>query len=327
MSGKAVLITGATGFIGSHLARRLAGDGYRVRALLREESRTERIAGRNIEMFYGDLRLPETLAGVAAGVSEVFHCAAVTTDWAPRKTYYEVNVLGTRNLLEACARAAVERFVFLSTNDVFGLTRRRLVDERSGFRVCGEPYPDTKLLAEKLVWQYRRDIPVTVVYPCWVYGPDDTNLLGPIVESALRKQMIPCCKESMVWPTYVENLVDFLVLAGEDRRAVGNGYLVHDGQGVPAEEFCREIAGGLKLDRFHTVVPYWLLYSTAFVLQIFWKTLGIRGSPLLTTYVAKNLGARVAYSTRKATDLGWRPRISYKEGLAITIKWMQQKYA
>jgi len=119
-------------------------------------------------------------------------------------------------------------------------------------------------------------------------------------------------------------MVDLLLLISEDPRAVGNGYLVHDGEFTTLQEFCAEIARALGVPPITTHIPYGLAYAASWIMELLWKVLRIKQRPLLTTYVVKNLGSRFRFSIDKAErELGWKPKMSYKEGMDVTMKWLK----
>ncbi|HOJ28706.1 MAG TPA: 3-beta hydroxysteroid dehydrogenase, partial [Spirochaetota bacterium] len=127
-----------------------------------------------------------------------------------------------------------------------------------------------------------------------------------------------------VWPTYVENLVDLLLVIAVDKRAIGNGYLVHDGESVTLQKFCEGIANALGVKPIKTHIPYWTAYMAAVVMEAVWKLFTIEKRPLLTTYTVKNLGSRLRFSIDKAKrELGWVPKISFKEGFERTMQWLK----
>jgi len=322
-----VLVTGATGFIGGALVRRLLQEGHDVAALALPgdplASEVERMGAR---MVRGDLARPETLPAAVEGRERVFHCAGIVTDWAPRPLFEEVNVQGVRNLLEACHRAGVGRFVHLSTNDVFGLEEGRVLDEECPLRPWGEPYPDTKIEAERLVWSYGRDrgLPATMAYPCWVFGPGDRTFVPLLADAILKGEMMFWRGGTLVWPCFIENLVDLLVLLSSEAGAVGRGYLAHDGESLTLEEFCARIASALGRRPPTLQIPYPVAYAGAVAMEGAWSLLGIKARPLLTTYAVRNLGSRLRFSNERARrELGWVPRVGFEEGLERTLAWLR----
>jgi len=324
---KNVLITGATGFIGGHLVDANLEKGNKVRAYaLPGDPAIVDLESRGVKVVTGDIRDFESLRGAFEGIDIVFHCAAIVTDWAPESLFQEVTVGGTENCLKAAVDSGVSRFVDISTNDVFGIDETTVLDETFPMRPWGEPYPDYKIKAEELTWKYHREhnLPVTMVYPCWVYGKNDFTFVPDVADAIIKKDLIFWRRDVLVWPTYIENLVDLLMLISEDQRAVGNGYLVHDGESTTLQEFCAEIAKSLDVPVIKTHIPYFAGYTAALIMEGLWKILRKKTRPLLTTYLVKNLGSRFRYSIKKAeTELGWKPKISYNEGFRRTMEWLK----
>lgn len=327
MRSEHILVTGGTGFIGGRLVPRLSAEGHRVRVLcLPNDPGIERLGRLGAEVVLGDITDPASANACLTGVERVFHCAAVVTDWAPRTLFDRVQIDGMANLLRAAVRNRVQRFIWISTNDVFGLTEARVITEDDDFRRWSEPYPDTKIQAERLAWAtYRRcRLPVSTVYPCWVYGPGDLTFVPELAEAILKRQIVFWRRDALVWPAYVDNVVDLLVRIGWADRAVGQGYLVHDGVCVTFQEFCGRIADHLNAPSPRIHIPYAAAYVAAVAMESVWRLLRIRTRPLLTTYVVKNLGSRLRYSIDKARrELGWTPPISFEDGFVEAMRWLR----
>ena len=324
---KKVLVTGATGFIGGHLVLANLDKGHSVRALVLPLDPGEKLLmAQGVEVVTGDIRDFSSVQKAAKGMDIIFHCAAVVTDWAPKKMFDEITVQGTRNVCQAALNAGVSRLVDMSTNDVFGTNESCVMDETFPLVPWGEPYPDYKIQAEKIVWEYHRQhgLPATMVYPLWVYGPGDQTFVPLLADAILKRELIFWRKGAIVWPTYIENLVDLLLLISQDARAVGNGYLVHDGESTTLEDFCAGIAQALEVPPATLHIPYAAAYASAVVLELAAKVRGKKSRPLLTTYTVKNLGSRLQFSIAKAErELGWKPKLSYKEGFARTMEWLK----
>lgn len=322
-----ILVTGASGFIGSHLVRANIEKGNLVRALvLPDDSGEPALKSQGVEIITGDIRDQEAVRGAVQGMDIIFHCAAVVTDWASKKLFKEVTVQGTENICQAALEANVYRLVDMSTNDVFGTDESIIIDENCELQPWGEPYPDSKIEAEKISWRYHKErgLPVTMIYPCWVYGEGDQTFVPLLADAIIKRELIFWRKDVLVWPTYIENLVDLLMLIAEDDRAIGNGFLVHDGESVTLQEFCSGIARELGVRPITTHIPYFAAYGASVVMELIWKVLRKETRPLLTTYTVKNLGSRLRFSIQKAKlELGWKPRISYNEGFGRTMEWLK----
>jgi nucleoside-diphosphate-sugar epimerase len=321
-----VYITGATGFIGGHLVRANLAAGNAVRALtLAGDPGAEDLRRAGVEVAIGDIRDAAAVAKSMAGADIVYHCAAVVTDWAPKKLFAEVTVGGTENVCRAALAAGVKRLVKLSTNDVFGLDESTVLTEESPLSPWHEPYPDFKIQAEEVAWRYYREkgLPVTMVYPCWVFGPGDRTFVPLLADAILNNEMIFWRKDVLVWPAYIDNLADLLARIAVDDRAVGHGYLVHDGESTTLQAFCAAIAEALGTRPPNRHIPYAAAYAAAAVMEALWKLTGRTSRPLLTTYTVKNLGSRLRFSINKAArELDWRPPVSYPEGLRRTLEWL-----
>jgi nucleoside-diphosphate-sugar epimerase len=327
MSSK-VLITGATGFVGTHLVNANLAKGNFVKAfVLPNDPEIKHLENKNVEIVFGDIRNYEDVKkAITDDVDIVFHCAAFVSDWGKREIFEQVMVNGTENVCRAAAEANVKRLVKISTNDVFGLREDKVMDETFPLTPWNEPYPDTKLLAEEIAWNYykEKNLPVTMVYPCWIFGPGDKTFVPHLADAVLKGEMLFMRKNAIVWPTYIENLIDLLMLIAVDERAVGNGYLVHDGESTTLEEFTNSLAKSIGAKEVKMRIPYWLAYIVAALMEFFGKLLKQKDRPLLTTYTVKNLGSRLRFSIDKAKrELDWTPKISYKEGFATTMKWLK----
>ncbi|MFA5322808.1 MAG: NAD-dependent epimerase/dehydratase family protein [Smithella sp.] len=324
---KNVLITGATGFIGHHVVNANLTKGNKLRAfVLPGDSGEAWLKERGVEVVNGDIRDYEAVRRAVGSVDIIFHTAAVVTDWAPRKMFWDVTVGGTENICRAAVDAKVSRLVDVSTCDVFGTDESIVMDESMPLQYWGEPYADSKIDAEKVMRKYHEEqgMPLTMVYPLWVFGEGDQTFVPLLADAIIKRELIFWRKDAIVWPTYIENLVDLLMLISEDERAIGNGYLVHDGESTTLQEFCAGIAESLGVPPINTHIPYWSAMTAARVMEFIWKLLGIRTRPLLTTYAVTNLGSRFRFSIEKAQrELGWKPRITYREGFLKTMEWLK----
>jgi dihydroflavonol-4-reductase len=230
------LVTGATGFLGSHVARQLAGRGEDLRILVRASSNGRALDGLEAERFTGDLRDPASLRRAMAGVSRVFHVAADYRLWArnPREIY-ESNVTGTRNLLEAARSASLEKFVYTSTVATIAVARKEGLPDESVWASFGEMighYKRSKFQAELYARRAaEQGLPVVIVNPTTPVGPGDwkPTPTGKIIVDFLNGRM----------PGYVDTGLNFIPV--EDCAA---GHLLAAERGRPGERY---ILGGPNL--------------------------------------------------------------------------------
>jgi nucleoside-diphosphate-sugar epimerase len=279
-----------------------------------------------VEVVNGDIRDYEAVRRAVGDVDIIFHTAAIVTDWAKKELFWEVTVGGAENICRAAVDAKVSRLVDISTCDVFGTSESVVMDESLPLQYWGEPYADSKIDAEKVMRRYHEEqgLPLAMVYPLWVFGEGDQTFVPLLADAIIKKELIFWRKGAIVWPTYIDNLVDLLMLISEDERAIGNGYLVHDGESTTLEEFCTGIAEAMGVPPIKTYIPYWAAMAAAIVMEFIWKLLRIQKRPLLTTYTVTNLGSRFRFSIDKAErELGWKPRITYREGFRQTMEWLK----
>jgi len=325
------LVTGATGFIGGHLAQRLVQEGHQVRCLVRASSDTSLLDKLDVEIATGDLTSARSLRRTTEGCDCVVHCGALVSDWATAEEIARVNVEGTRNLLEACADASVQRFVHFSTTDVYGHPGGAAIDETHASTRFANWYAQTKLEAEAEVRRVgqARSLDTVVLRPATVYGPRSTEVVGEIARAIRGGNMVLVDGgRAVAGLCYVDNLVDAAVLALSHEAAPGNAFNVSDGLDITWKEFTGGLAEGLGCSEVRWSLPYWLANGLAFSLEhgyrFLHRTTHLTTSPLLSRQAVHVLGKDQDFSNRKARELlGWEPRIDYEAGLEATVAWLK----
>jgi nucleoside-diphosphate-sugar epimerase len=329
------LVTGATGFVGGAIVRRLLDQGRPVRALVvpgdplaRELERLAE-ADRNLQIASGDLTRAETLAACCEGVGEIYHTAALVHGTAPWSVFRRINVDGTRNLALAAVEAGAGRFVAVSTSDVFGIARDgRPIDETSPRGRWREPYPDTKIEAEEVVRELGRThgLDFTVIYPGWVYGRGDRNFFPSLARAIDDGAMVFWRRHLRLAWIHVDDLARACIMAASHPSATGEGFLIHNGmQGPTLQEVCARIAAtiGCRPPRLH--LPYGAMLAAGWLSQQAWRLLGLRGEPLVLTNDVKSFGFQWDLRADKAREvLGWQPEIDIDEGMAEAIAWLEE---
>jgi nucleoside-diphosphate-sugar epimerase len=319
------LITGATGFVGSHLAQACAERGYAVRALCRPGSNTALLEQAGAAVVSGDLGDAASLAAAVEGCEVVFHSAARVGDWGPVDEYRKVNVGGLRNLLEACKGAGLRRFVHFSSLGVYAARHHHGTDETEPPPAAHrDGYTQSKVEAEQLALDYQRaqGVPVIVLRPGFVYGPRDAIVLPRLIEN-LRQGAVRYFDggKAALNTIYVGNLVEAALLAVGHGR-VGEVYNLTDGEAVSKRRFIDGVAAGLGLPAPARSLPLWVGRLVAFVLEGHARHTGAVAAPRLTQARLKFLGLNLDFSIEKARrELGYRPRWGFEEALAETLAW------
>ncbi|UCD85916.1 MAG: NAD-dependent epimerase/dehydratase family protein [Deltaproteobacteria bacterium] len=321
------LVTGATGLVGSHLAEKLIERGDQVRTLVRKTSDTSHLAEKPIELVYGDLRDYESLKKAVSGVEVVYHCAALVMESGAWKDFYQINVLGTKNLLEACLSANIQRFVDVSTVGVYGVRSHERVTEESPFLPSPSYYTQTKIEAERLVDEYYREkgLPVVIIRPTLIYGPRDRNLSARVGRLLARSRMVLLNGgRGRAFFTYGGNVADAVILAGTRNNIIGRSYIISDDRVNTWKEFLDLMAEEMGVDKPGFSVPASLVYPLATVAEYGLKILlPWRPTPPLRTGVKLLSINRNFDISRAKNELGYVPRVSLQDGITSTVHWLR----
>jgi dTDP-glucose 4,6-dehydratase len=313
MNGKKILVTGAAGFIGSHLTEELVRLGADVRAFVHYNSRSdygllETLDGdifSQVEIFPGDLKDGDAVRKAVKGTEIVFHLGAlVAIPYSYRNPFdfVQSNVVGTANVLNASLEAGVERFVHTSTSETYGTAQYQPIDELHPL-VGQSPYSASKIGADKLAESYHLsfDLPVATIRPFNTYGPRQSAraVIPTIISQALAG---PVIKLGSVTPkrdfNYVGDTVAGFLAVGSSDEAVGQ--VINIGSG-------RTVAIGEVVD---------------IVAKLIGKTLEVITDPDRVRPEKSEVGLLLADTRKAAERLGWHPKVSLEEGLARTIDWI-----
>ncbi len=318
-----VLVTGANGFIGSNLCRRLLSEGYEVNALVRKSSDLQFIEDLPLRRYYGDITQPETLKPALEGVRIVFHVAGLAADWGSYETFDKINFRGTKNIALAADAAKVKRFVYVSTVAFHGFGKQKVKEDDPPAKNL-IPYAQTKLLAEQWLWAFSKksSMEITAVRPGNVFGINDRTFLFKYIDVLLQGKFAEINHgRSKTCPVYVENLVDIMMLAATEPKAVGNAYIATDGLDICWHEFNTALARQLGVPLPKTSLPYGLAIAVAKSYYAVHRLLRLRSEPFLTPYRVNNGGRDYHFSIQKLkAHFDYSPAIGLEEGLKRTVE-------
>lgn len=326
LAGKRVLVTGATGLIGGRLIERLREhSNVSIRALVRDSTKADRLQALSVEIATGDITRPETLPEVLAGCHVVVHCAARVTERGSWEEFWRSNVEGTRHVLEAAARAGVERFVHVSSVAVYGIFPKDHTDESSPYQPCGNAYCDTKIEAEKVALEYfrHRGVPLVIVRPGIVYGPRSQHWTIRIIELLKANRLFLLGRaDGFCNHAYVDNVVDALRLAMTNDDVVGEAFIITDGRATTWREFFGHYARMLG----RNAIPQLPAAPAKALLRFVGWAARVRGHPPpLSPKVVDYLQHRALFRIEKAKQrLGYAPRVSLEEGMRRTEAWLRE---
>ena len=322
------LVTGANGFVGAALCRKLLERGDAVRGLVRATSDLSLLEGASIERAVGALDRPDSLDAATRDVDVVFHVAAAVTDWGTLEWFRQVNVEGTRNLIEAAIRNGVKRFVYVSTVAVHSFIDGQEMTEDSPQLPTPFPYSQSKREGEAMVMGYHREgkIEVSIVRPGDVYGPGDRTALlklAPVLEAGMMMHVGR--GEKLGAFVYVDNLVDGIILAGTVRQAAGEAYVITDGIRLTWRAYWDRLTDALELPRPRLSVHPAVARFIASTLEFIYRLFRIRSRPLITRYLVDHMTNHTHFSIEKARrELGYAPGVGIDEAITRTAAWYRQ---
>ena len=316
LKDKRVLVTGAGGFIGSHLAARLMLEGCHVRALIHYDSRADRsnlefLASdllREIEVVAGDICDPSYVNKAVRGCDIVFHLAAlvgIPYSYAAPASYVQTNVMGTLHVLEACQANNVERVVHTSTSEAYGTAQYTPIDEKHPLR-AQSPYAATKIAADKLAESFHLSfsMPVTTIRPFNTFGPRQS---ARAVIPTILQQLLAGCLELKLGAldpirdlNYVDNTVEGFLAVAKSEAAIGRVLNFGSGRGISVQDVA-EMA-----------------------MKVSGRNVPIRCEQVRVRPASSEVFTLIC-DNRLAFELtGWRPKIDLEAGLQRTAQFIEK---
>jgi len=328
-----ILVTGGTGFLGSHVIERAVRDGIPVRALVRSESETSLLDEWNVEVATGSMTDVESLKSAMDGVTHVVHCAAKVGDWGPIAEYRTVNVGGMQNLIDAIeGSTSVLQFVHVSSLGVYEARDHHGTDESTPPSASGiDGYTLTKFESEQLLLDAIESdrVPATILRPGFIYGPRDRTMLPKLMEK-LRSGGFAYLGsgEQLLNNIYVGNLVDAIFLALNREGLTHPIYNLSDARLVTRKEFIETICEFANLPKPNRHVPMVIARLLARVLESGARFIGKKEAPLLSQARIKFLGLNLDFNTDRAQhELGFAPSVNFQDGMSQTIEALQHNEA
>jgi len=256
---KKILVTGAKGYLGTHLVSRLKESGYDVRQFARPHPDTPQSELDDPDTVWGDVRDIEAVERAVNGVDKVIHTISnFRHGGSDKDEAYAINVEGTENVLNACLKYKVKRLVHCSTIGVHGDVKEVPARETTPFNPC-DLYQETKLTAEQKVWEFSKNtgLAVAVVRPISMFGPGDRRMLKlfKMIKLGRFMKIGPC--DAFFQPAYVDDVVDGFMLCLENEAAIGEAFFIGGNEYVKLEELLNMIASELNVSAPKIRLPLW----------------------------------------------------------------------
>ena len=319
---KQALVTGGGGFLGSNIVRMLLDKGITVRSLQRSDSPDLKKLG--VEIIRGDISDRDTVINAAEGCDVIFHVAAKAGVWGDYDDYYQCNVTGTKNIIDACKAHNIQKLIYTSSPSiVFAGEDEEDINEST-------PYPEhfltayqkTKALAEQMVLEANNKTLATVALrPHLIWGPGDPHLAPRIIERARTGRLRLVGKQNnLVDSTYIENAATAHILAAEaiapNAICAGKAYFISNDEPIPMAELINKILDAANLSPVTKTVSPQLAYTIGMIMEIIYKLFKLKGEPIMTRFVARQLSCAHWYDLSAAKNyLGYQAKVTIDEGM------------
>jgi nucleoside-diphosphate-sugar epimerase len=310
------LITGATGFIGSHLTEKLIHTGFDVYCLVRDSSNLRNIEQVNVRKIVGDCTDIGSLYDAVKDADYVFHLAGVTKA-CKEEDYYNANVKGTENIVNAVLRKNpnIKRFFYLSSLAAVGpsIDGRALTEESEPMPVS--TYGRSKLEGEKIVLMHAKDIPVTVVRPPAVYGPRDRDFL--VLFKLVKSGVIPYWGRCYYSFLYVKDLVNGIILSALSDKAVGEIFFISDGNIYSNDDIINAISLSVMKRPLRLNIPKFVMPALGYIFEV------VKGVNIINSDKIKEFRYThwVCDSSKLVKLLRFEPETRIDEGIKETTLW------
>lgn len=322
-----ILVTGGTGFTGKALVRRLLDLKHQVVALdYKEGHKTQELRDWGAEVVIGSVTDKDVVRKCVEGVEVVHHLAAAFREMnVPNQFYRDVNIGGTRNMLEAAWDAKVRKFVYCSTCGVHGNIDNPPGGEDAPIQPA-DYYQQTKYEAEPVVLEYvKKGMKATILRPAAIYGPGDPERFY-LIFKRVAKGVFPMFGNGKTFyhPLYIDNLVDAFLLAQEGDKGVGEAYLIADEEYVEIEDLVKRVAKALGVEVRIPHYPVWPVVVGGHICEKLCKPFRITPPifPRRVDWYRQNRAFKIEKAKR---DLGYKPRVGLDEGLRLTAEWYRKE--
>ncbi len=325
-----ILVTGGGGFLGKHIAQRLDQLGHEVTILGRHKYSG---VPENINSIQADLRNRQEIINACQNVEVVFHSGALTGIWGARNDFYETNVNGTENILEACLKNNVKKLIYTSSPSVV-FEQKDLINADESIPYAKKflcEYPKTKAIAEQMVINAngKNDLATVSLRPHLIWGPEDPHLIPRIINRAKNNQLIQVGEgQNLVDIIYIDNAVEGHIQAfkslSTNPQIAGESYFISDGKPVNLWKWINQLLEKLSLPPVQKKISFKLGNNLGWLLEKVYGLFGIQSEPRMTRFLACQLAHSHYFNISKARkDLSYKPLITNEEGMKKVVEYFK----
>lgn len=313
-----ILVTGATGFLGKYILEELAAHGHQLIAFGRNEVVGKTLVNENVQFVQGDFSALDEITDAAKGMDAIVHAGALSTVWGKWDAFYQANVLGTQNVLQACAQNQIKRLVFISSPSIYAAPKDQLHIQESEAPVQNDLnfYIKSKLMAEALIHDDAQ-ISSVILRPRGLFGIGDTSIIPRLIQ-VNQKIGIPLFAggNQLVDVTCVENVALAVRLSLEVEQAAGQIYNITNGEPTSFKDILDQLHQELGIPVKYLRLNYSLVFGITYLLEKMYTLFSLSKEPLFTKYTLYLLRYSQTLSIEKAkAELGYRPKITLTEGI------------
>jgi nucleoside-diphosphate-sugar epimerase len=319
-----VLVTGSTGFIGTHLTSRLISLGYKIKVLARDKSKLDSEIFKNVSVVEGDLLDINALKKAVYGVDIIFNLAGNANSWDTWSNYYDSNVAGIETLINSIldVNHNLKRIIHFSTVDVYGYAGKECSEDDDIGGKYG--YGKSKFLGEKLLKEscLKNDIPFTIVRPTNVMGPNSQYIKG--VGGQIKAGLMLAVKGGKVDAGFicVENLIDYVLWIAESEIAINEIYNLCDNNNKTWNEYFYILKKQINSKAILLKLPYRLAFIAALVFEFYSKVFNKKNEPLLHRFIVDMFGNTCNHSAEKIRKHSKiQPCVKFDDAIQKSIDW------
>ncbi len=333
-----IIITGANGFIGSHIVRKFLDEKLTVDCLVRKSSDLSNLSNLNINLIYGDIRNKNELVKAFSGKDLVIHTAALVRDWGEYKDFYDINVTGVLNTLIACLEVGIKNVIITGSNSVYGeenceLTKDETFPFNSHYKYFLDKifpcklnyYRDTKAIGtqKSIEFAKKHNLNLTILEPVWVFGEREfnTGFFDYLKTAKSGIPLLPGSTKNLFHVIYAGDLANSFFLAWKKKLTGVNRFIIANDKPESMEKIYSLFCKSAKIKKPANLLK-WMIYPVGFIMELFSTLFRTKNPPLLTRGRINMFYDTIKFSAKKARrELGFSQQYTLEQSITKTVQW------